>query len=366
MAYVVVCLLLFLPSAISFTYCQQDVNCHLPDCFCATFLHPKERHAIPQMVYFAFDDGLRRESLLYFDKLFGDDRKNPNGCPVSISLFPSGVNTDYKILKECYQRGYEIAAHSVTHGHITTAERLQTEAKEQRENIANRVGISKETIIGWRSPYLETVGDEQVNILKKLGFKYDISLTYSKRKQGYMNPWPFTLDFGWPFPCKIPPCVNGNHAGFWEVPVNSMRDFRDTSACEYFDTCVNKTVHVDETYRYIMDNFRSHYHGNKAPFGLHMHVAWFREPNNMEAMYRAVSDMLRYDDVYIVNVKQVIAWMKTPTNTTDLEYFRQWSCSDTTFSNTMSLSEIIMLILAGTSLLIYIYVMIRWLAYRKK
>ncbi|XP_060064859.1 chitin deacetylase 1-like [Ylistrum balloti] len=362
----ILCLLLVLPTVVS--YCHQGVNCHLPNCFCQTYFHPLDRHIIPQMVYFGFDDGVREHALPSLDQLFGEPRKNPNGCPLSVTFYVSGDNTNYGILKDFYNRGYELAAHSVTHGHITNARRLKEEAENQRNNIVTKVpGVTKAAVTGWRSPYLLTAGDAQVDVLKDLGYTYDISLTYTKKKLDNLNPWPLTLDYGWPFKCLIPPCVNHRHPGFWEVPVNAMRDYSDEDNCAYFDTCKNETETVQETHEYIMNNFLSHYNGNKAPFGIHMHVGWFKRSENLKAMDRAIDDMLSHKGVYIINVKQVIEWMKNPKNLTELDDFHPWTCfKDREKSNTMTSSEILLLLFVVAALVLYIYIMVKWLKFRKK
>ncbi|XP_069128897.1 chitin deacetylase 1-like [Argopecten irradians] len=359
-------ILTVLPSVTSF--CHQGVNCHLPDCFCHTYFHPLDRHTIPQMVYFGFDDGVRETAIPYLDQLFGEPRKNPNGCPLSVTFYVSGDNTNYNVLSDMYFRGYELGSHSVTHGHISNAKLLKEEAETQRDNILKRVrGVTKNAVLGWRSPYLQTAGDAQVEVLKDLGYTYDISLTVTKAHMNSLSPWPMTLDYGWPFKCYIPPCVHNNHPGFWEVPVISLRDYRDQDNCVYFDTCKNETKTEEETFKYIMNNFLSHYNGNKAPFGIHMHVNWFKEPENLKAMDRAIDEMLSHKQVYIVNVKQVIAWMKDPQNYTQVEDFHPWSCSGTRVeAEVMTLSEIVLLLFVLAALGLYIFIMVKWLKFRKR
>ncbi|OWF45134.1 uncharacterized protein LOC110457426 [Mizuhopecten yessoensis] len=362
----VLCLLLMLPTITS--CCRQGVNCHLPDCFCTTYFHPIDRHTIPQMVYFGFDDGVREHIVPYVDQLFGEPRKNPNGCPLSVTFFVSGDNTDYNVLRNFYHRGYELASHSVTHGHINSAKRLKEEAETQRDNIITEVrSVTKDAVVGWRSPYLQTAGDAQVEVLQELGYTYDISLTHTKASIENLDPWPLTLDYGWPFKCVIPPCINNRHPGFWEIPVNAMRDYRNEGDCVYFDTCKKETETFNETYDYIMNNFLSHYNGNKAPFGFHMHVGWFKRPDNLAAMDKAIGDMLSRKGVYIVNVKQVIEWMKDPKNVTQLDDFHPWSCAQKRYISTeMSLTEILLLLFVIAALGLYIYIMTKWLRVRKK
>ncbi|XP_021364399.1 uncharacterized protein LOC110457437 [Mizuhopecten yessoensis] len=264
----------------------------------STFNHPLDPKEIPQIVYFGVDDGVKPEAEAYYNRLFGQERKNPNDCPISMTLYVSGEDTDYLALNEYYDRGFEIAVHSMSHTVIDTGEKLRAEAKGQRDNIINlSKNITEDMIHGWRSPYLRTAGDAQIEVLQNLSFAYDVSLLYTRKTMTDINPWPFTLDYGWTLSCEIQPCPTNRHPGFWVVPVNAMRDYGDWGACRFLDSCVNKPLSMNQTYKYIMDNFRSHYHGNRAPFGIHMHAKWFNKAEHVEAMDLVIHDLLEYDDV---------------------------------------------------------------------
>jgi hypothetical protein len=67
-----------------------------------------------------------------------------------------------------------------------------------------------------------------VDVLQKLGYKYDASYTYTRQPESGKNAWPFTADYGWPYNCNIPPCPYYSHKGFWFIPVNSMWDYNKT------------------------------------------------------------------------------------------------------------------------------------------
>ncbi|XP_060064860.1 chitin deacetylase 1-like [Ylistrum balloti] len=306
--------------------CEQEVNCRLPECYCSTFEHQMKRRDIPQMVYFGFDDGMTADAAKHYRYLFRPQRRNPNGCPIAATLFVADKFTDYNVLGDLYRHGFELAVHSMSHKNLKTGEDVRREAKEERDKISSLTGVPIEDIVGWRSPNLITAGDAQDSVLKELGFEYDISLTYVRSQMNDSEPWPFTLDYPWPFRCHIPTCPKHTHRGLWEVPVNSMRDYKDEFACVYVDGCLNRPTSVDEAYRYIMDNFHDNYYGNRAPFGFNMHYAWLLVPDNMKAMDKAMTDILLYNDVYIVSVKNVIEWMKTPTSLLNISTFDPWNC----------------------------------------
>ncbi|OWF56511.1 hypothetical protein KP79_PYT25523 [Mizuhopecten yessoensis] len=76
-----------------------------------------------------------------------------------------------------------------------------------------------------------------------------------------------------------------------------------------------------------MDNFKRYYHGNRAPFGIHMHMGWFFQPFTREGMDRAIEDILKYGDAYIVIAKQVLDWMRNPTDISEIKHFKEWDCN---------------------------------------
>ncbi|OWF48393.1 hypothetical protein KP79_PYT14751 [Mizuhopecten yessoensis] len=297
------CLLILLPAVVSTSPfgCQQAVNCHLPSCFCSTFEHFMNRSDIPQMVYFGLDDAVTGSASGYYKTLFRRDRKNPNGCPITPTLYISHKYTQYDVVREYRELGYELAVHSVTHTNINTGPKVLQEARDQKENIINLAGAKREDVVGWRSPFLQTAGDVQVEMLQRLGYEYDISLTNKRAHMRDSSPFPFTLDYGWQYNCQIRPCPTQSHKSFWEVPVNALRDFKDQYSCAYVDGCYNRPATEAQAYKYIMDNFLSHYNGNRAPLGFNMHYAWFMSPNNLRAMDRAIHDMMQYHGVYIIN-----------------------------------------------------------------
>ncbi|XP_060078838.1 chitin deacetylase 7-like [Ylistrum balloti] len=305
--------------------CIQNVNCFLPKCFCSTFQHFLKRSDIPQMVYFGFDDAVHGQVSHHYDYLFLSNLTNPNGCPVSITLFVSHTYTDYDVLQKFYEIGFELAVHSVSHQNIDTGSKVQQEAEEQRNNIVNHTGASIEDVVGWRSPFLVTAGDPQIYALEELGFEYDISLIYRRSGMDGDDAWPFTLDYGWPLPCDKS-CPMKSHKGFWQIPINAMIDYKHEFPCAFIDSCYNKPWNEEDAYKYIMDNFYSRYHGNRSPYGFHIHAVWLNYDFTRKAMERAINDMMEYDDVYIVNIKQMLEWMKHPTKLSDIRNFGPLGC----------------------------------------
>ncbi|ESP05404.1 hypothetical protein LOTGIDRAFT_181237, partial [Lottia gigantea] len=309
--------------------CQQDVNCKLPDCLCSSFSHRGNSKNYPQIVYFGFDDALTQTMANHYRFLFSPDRKNPNNCPIRMSLYIQHNYTDYNIVHEMYKKGMEIGVHSVTHQNIDTRAKLLNEGKQQRENLHKLGKVPLEHILGWRSPNLKTAGDAQPDVLKQLGYLYDISLTFTRRSYGDKKPLPFTLDYGNPLPCMVKPCPGRSsvHKGFWEIPINSLIDYKSQYPCPYVDGCYNGPKSTSDSFDYLYKNFMDYYKEGREPFGFHMHAAWFEVNHNREAMDKFIKHIVSLPDVYIVTVKQMLDWIRNPVPLSELHRLTSWDCS---------------------------------------
>ena len=305
--------------------CRKSHMCNPPDCFCCRDEMPVFDQKIPQMVFFTFDDAVNPPVAKFYRELFDASRTNPNGCPIKMTLFISHSNTVYSLVREFYKKGMEIASHSVTHSNPDPRTFLN-EAKNQKENLAKKAKIPESEIKGWRSPFLKPLGDKQPDILKQLGYEYDATLTIIKSNSLDMAPLPFTLDYGWPYDCKIKPCPAKEHKGFWEVPVISVKDYLNKYNCVYIDGCNIPPPSEALAYKFLWDNFENYYKTNRAPMGINMHASWFYYPDRKQAMSRFIQDILKLGDVYIVTVSQVIAWLRNPTPLSGIKEFQPWRC----------------------------------------
>lgn len=320
--------------AMALLVCRSDAqtcraSCTPPDCSCPRMSYPMDRRDIPQMVYFGFDDAVNVIMASLYSRIFTKKRKNPNGCTMKMTLFVSHEYTDYKRVKKFYQYGHEIAVHSVTHTAIDNDDILRKEAKLQKQNLVRLAGVREEDIVGWRSPFLKTAGDNQPSILKELGYEYDISLTFSRNSMDLPKPWPFTMDNGWQYRCGIKPCPSGRKArvsNFWAVPVVSLMDYKNQYPCSFVDGCAIRASTEKEAFNFLWNNFMSYYNTTRTPFGLNMHAAWFYTRYNLKAMMRFLDELQKMDDVYVVTVKQMLEWMKTPTPVSNIHTLKSWDC----------------------------------------
>ena len=317
----------------------DERNCKLPSCRCPAVHVPGglEPSDIPQMVLITFDDAVNWENWDYYMQLFPKDgsRRNPNGCPISATLFVSHNFTDYCMVQKLHARGMEIADHSITHKlprewwSVSTKEELQYEILNQRDNLADYGHIPYEDIRGWRSPFLQPNGDNQFDILYKNNFTYDATMTYPFPRNLYSPVlWPFTMDFPWSIACNIDPCPQNTYPDFWVVPVVTLMDYREHLPCSYVDFCTNKPRNQDETFEFLWKNFMRNYRTNRAPLYINLHSVWFDENNyNLESMDQFIQRLVAMDDVYIVNVYDAIKWTKNPQNLQSVKNFEDWQCT---------------------------------------
>lgn len=315
--------------------CRTTGHCSLPNCSCCGHTIPGKNSQRPQLVYFSFDDAVMVRNSPLYEELFNENRTNPNKCPITMTLFVSHNDTDYGLVKQFYDKGMDIAVHGINHVRPLNALQFTYEALGQRLNLANRSQIPKEEIVGFRSPYLIAYGNDQFEILSKAGFAYDSTLTITKRSLIEESPVPFTMDYGWPYPCSIPECPTDHFQGFWEVPIVTVLDKQARYPCVYVDGCANSPTNEEESFTFLLENFMSYYTMNKAPFGLNMHSTWLLQeyetnPYRMKAMHRFLDYILSLDDVYVVNIKQIVEWMKHQPMLNELSKFAPFQCQNQT------------------------------------
>lgn len=91
-------------------------SCHHPDCSCPSTSIPYFllRKDTPQFVIIMLEGPITTKVACDVNRLFGHKRRNPNGCPIDITLIPHHIGTDYCILRKLTRRGYEILLHPET------------------------------------------------------------------------------------------------------------------------------------------------------------------------------------------------------------------------------------------------------------
>ena len=307
----------------------NTTECKLPECLCASTkipnnLSPSE---IPMLVAFTFDDAVNEQVYDSLKHLFRPTRRNPNGAPISMTLFVSHNYTNYCQVAEFYLTGHEIASHSITHKlplsywKSASYAEYDLEIDGQRTLLTRYAGIKREDIRGYRSPFIQPGGNTQFQVLRDRNFTYDSSLlVWTPFNEDRV--WPYTLDYQYPdlTPCMIFPCPTDKFPGLWELPIQPIPDHTG-KLCTFLDRCI-ETKSRDDIYGYLSASFNSSYHRNKAPLIINMHAYWYdKNPHGAIAFDDFIEDLVDMNDVYVITSNQVVEWMKKPTKLADLDDF---------------------------------------------
>lgn len=266
----------------------NKTECILPDCRCSDVklnltLNEKE---LPQLVSVTFDDAL---TALIYNQVVDLFKRvvNPDGCKAKLGFYVSHEYTDYSKIHSLWAQGHEIALHSITHGtdsdywKFANAELMAQEFGQQIEIMKRFAKINSSDIKGLKMPFFEISGDSSFVVAKNIGLLYDGSWS----TQHFTDPglWPYTLDYKSTQDCPIGTCPTASIPGFW---VNPLVDWTDDfgNKCVMMDACLAADDSVQGIFQMMVRNFMRHYNGNRAPFGLYLHAAWFEKgDHNLEA-----------------------------------------------------------------------------------
>merc|ERR1712112_506632 len=342
----------------------DTAHCSLPDCFCSGNETTLEGdHNVtdkPQIVYLTFDDALSAAaSEKFYEEIFGTSAtqhpySNPNGCAIRATHFVTHSYTDYSLVNKWWHMGHEIASHSITHrNNVTywagmTEEEWKKEIVGQRKITAQFSAIDPCEIKGMRAPFLQGGGDNQFYMLDNNNFEYECS--WPTRKFGYTDAmdglYPYTLDYRTAQDCPIEPCPKCPHPGMWVQPMIDLEDewiganpLEPTRGmpCSMLDACTiiphdnYKPEDPNQVYDMLMKNFQRIYKGetddfgvfqpgNRAPWGLYMHAAWFfGQPWHFQGYLKFIEEISSKDDVWIVPVEKGLEYMTT------LDFKFNWS-----------------------------------------
>ncbi|GFN93481.1 chitin deacetylase 5a [Plakobranchus ocellatus] len=309
--------------------------CKLPNCRCIGTDIPGELkpQEVPQMVLLTFDDSINIQNINYYRRLFNGTLRNPNGCPIKSTFFVSGDSTDYKLVKEVYRHGHEIASHTLSHRSPTTwwgyagYDNWNNEVVGMRERLHKKAGIPMENITGMRAPFLQVGGDDQYAMLAENNFRYDSSMVTGPLRSNTRPPvWPFTLDSAPDSQtCSLTPCPKRSYPGLWEVPL--VRWYGSNKmACAMPDACIIGAG-AKGARRFLEENFKRHYRTNKAPLGIFIHASWFgRQRGNLEGLAQFLDNLSQLEDVWVVSVSQALDWIQHPVPVSKLESVKSWGC----------------------------------------
>jgi len=301
----------------------------------------------PQIVYLTFDDAFTGQAESQFYRtLFDGSYTNPNGCNIRATHFLTQSYTDYSLVNQYWHMGHEMASHSITHRNDLkywenlSVDEWKTEMVGMRKMIAQFAALDPCEVKGTRAPFLQAGGDNMFQMLAENHFLYDCS--WPTRSFGYLEAmeglYPYTLDYQSVQDCPIKPCPQCSWPGVWEQPMISLEDEwigsnpnypDDGNVCSMLDGCIimgdQTKEHVFEmlmknfkrTYEGDYDDFGDFIPGNRAPWGLYMHAAWFFGENlwhyeGYKMFIEEITNHHKYGDVYIVPIVDGIRYMQNP------------------------------------------------------
>ncbi|KAG7296610.1 hypothetical protein JYU34_020423 [Plutella xylostella] len=294
-------------------------KCQLPDCRCASTNIPSGLRAqdTPQFITITFDDNVNTQNIATYREVLYN-RRNKNNCPIGATFYVTHEYTDYTLVNELYNEGFEIALHSISHksppSYWATAsvEELKQELGDQITQMSIFANISESSIKGLRMPFFQMAGNNQFQVMAEAGLTYDSSWGATNS----INPglWPYTLDYASPQECNIGPCPNASLPGLWVSPLLAWVD-NSGYTCTMVDSCYSSPGPQDDRgwLEFIIRNFENHYHGNRAHFGFYIHEAYFTShPAAKRALVRFLDLVDNLYDVFVVNASEVIEWVKNP------------------------------------------------------
>ncbi|XP_013186778.1 chitin deacetylase 8-like [Amyelois transitella] len=298
--------------------CDEEA-CKLPDCRCSSTSIPGGLAArdTPQFVLLTFDDAVNIINIeTYRDVIY--NRRNSNSCPAGVTFYVNHEYTDYQLVNELYNHGFEIALHSVSHMTNQTYwqeasyDDMVQELGEQVVQMSHFANIPTDSIKGVRLPFLQMTGNASFQVMADYNLEYDCSWpTVSQINPGL---WPYTLDYASTQDCIIPPCPTASVPGVWVLPMVTWRDLNN-NPCSMVDSCLAVPSTEEEWFQLILSNFERHYFGNRAPFGFYIHEWYIREnvnPHVGRALKRFLDLINNLYDVFMVNSQEVIDWVKNP------------------------------------------------------
>lgn len=300
----------------------------------------------PIFIVLGFDDNRYVDGMEWVLNLL-QERTNPqgtgnpetfDGLPIIASFYYiSGAldeDTDGSLLetwKLAYERGHEVANHTVSHNtsNSLSKEAWVDEMQRCRARLSLEIGIPETEIVGFRTPYL-AYNSETFKAIKELGMLYDCTMTQHQnvgRKQFY---WPYTLDNGF----AGQSLDSGLHVieGQWQIPAYTFGAWDDAypmwPPIVTFDHSMLTQAYGADFEQYLKNtiDFRMLEVSNRAPITVGLHSDVYTDDNTSAnetykinttegrraALANFIDYALTFPNVRFVSAIQLIEWMRNP------------------------------------------------------
>ncbi|ELU17378.1 hypothetical protein CAPTEDRAFT_220709 [Capitella teleta] len=314
----------------------ENSACLLPDCYEDRFSIPGgfTKDDTPQIVTFTFSGKITSTVRSQINEVFTASITNPNRCPASITAFVLGKGSRSCDIHKMFVRGHEIAIqgyNSTWPGSWTTRQWRENTANYQ-STLAQGGYVPEEELKGMRAPLQQPGKDEQFKMLADAGFLWDSTLLGGPTNLEDKTEWPVTLTNGVPPEfCKNSGfCPEDSYPALWEVPL--LRLAHSPISCSYLDACVshkdNQLTSTSKIYKVLYNNFMRNYRSNKAPFQVNIRIESLNDNLQKNALKDFIHTLSGFEDVWLLGVSQVIAWMQSPVDKHRALEFGAWDCPD--------------------------------------
>nr|AWX65388.1 chitin deacetylase 6 [Leptinotarsa decemlineata] len=303
------------PSAVGekASVCSDD-EC-TDQCRCSSAEHPlpdSDLEDIPQLISLTFNEALTEDIVKKFWKPLFFNRANPDGVPIGATFFVPHEYTNYKMVNDVFNLGFEVAVHSITdspqiYWRNATEEILTQEFDGQKKIISKFANIPTENIIGVRTPQLQLAGNISIKAYQAAGLQYDSSWPTTPIKPLF----PYTLDYLSTQECNLGnECPNEAFPDFWILPINDLNG--NETWCNTMSDC-NVVGTADQIADWLTNEVDIIRNNTKLPMTLIVNSNWFDFIANSYAGFEKFLNRLQEKkDVFLVSQKQVLDWMKNP------------------------------------------------------
>ncbi|XP_052804634.1 chitin deacetylase 7-like isoform X3 [Mya arenaria] len=280
---------------------------------------------IPQIVMLSFEGTINTDSNEYYNQILA--ASNPNSCPITATFFIQDDGSDYKLVKNMYDKGCELGVNSLKGTAPKSSTGWIDDIKAVVQSLTD-VGVKPEDIQGIRVPQLEVGGTDQFIGMEKNGLVYDTSCAIESLSQKTTLIWPYTLDY-----TTVPKCDHGEtpdkpFKGVWEFLIADYHDLSGQGLpCVVPSACRNITD-KRAAFDLFFNSFTDHYNGGRTPFNMLIDPAFAANQDLRDGTI----EFLQYiraafgSDVWIVSIQKALQWIQDPTPLANLTTFAPWSC----------------------------------------
>ena len=184
----------------------------MSSCFCRSVTPPLNVSPtnLPQIVYLAIDSFVHAQTFPPLMQIFSGFKKNPNGCPISATVFMPSTGNHPLYISVHKKKGVHLGVTGCNFSPLNSEMLVKQKVLSEVHN-ANVYNLTRN--FGWRGFANLSPTDAVFEALTERGAMFDSSVMTDSRDQ----PWPYTLDFGLKDHCSIHAthCPTARYPGLW-------------------------------------------------------------------------------------------------------------------------------------------------------